>query len=115
MLAVGAIALAGCTANDDIHAPTLSSVSPTRATAGTSIVLTGSYFCQQPEPHGGGDVDPFACVNMGNVQFGTSPVSPSQYTDTSITVEVPNASQGSSTLSVSVAGRTSNGVEFTIE
>ncbi len=109
------LALAGCTANDDIHAPAISNVNPARAGAGTSVVLSGSWFCQQPEPHGEDEVDPLACEHVGTVQFDSSPVSPTGYTDTTITVEVPNISTGSYALRVSVNGRNSNTVDFTLE
>ena len=48
-------------------------------------------------------------------EFDASPVSPTQYTDSSITVEVPNTLPGSFAVRVSVNGRTSNSVEFTLE
>ncbi len=115
LITLAMLCLAGCTANDDIHAPAISGVNPARASAGTSVVLSGSWFCQQPEPHGGDDVDPLACAHVGVVQFDASPVSPTQYTDSSITVEVPNRLPGSFAVRVSVNGRTSNSVDFTLE
>lgn len=107
--------LAGCTANDDIHAPAISNVNPARASAGTSVVLSGSWFCQQPEPDEEDEVDPLACDHVGTVQFDSSPVSPTEYTDVTITVEVPDISPGSYAVRVSVSGRTSNNVELTLE
>lgn len=109
------LSLAGCTANDDIHAPALSNVNPPRASAGTAVVLSGSWFCQQPESDGEDEVDPLACDHVGTVQFDSSPVSPTEYTDATITVEVPNISPGSYEVRVSVNGRTSNSVEFVLE
>jgi hypothetical protein len=110
-----AVASLGCTAGDDIHTPSIASVNPTRATIGTSIVVSGSYFCAQVEPAVPDDIDPLACKNIGTVQFGSLPVSASQYTDTEITVPVPDVSPGSIQLRVSVSGRTSNQVSFTVE
>ena len=113
--AIAILVAVGCTGNDDIHAPRIAAVTPTRATIGTSIVLTGNYFCQQPEVHGDDEVDPLGCEHVGNVQFGASPVGTDSYTDTMIVVEVPDTPAGPIQLRVGVAGRTSNSVELTIE
>lgn len=104
------ILLAACSANDDIPAPQLSAVTPDQATAGTVVVVTGSYFCQQP----GTTEDPLACDNVGTVLFGTASGNVAQYADTSIMVEVPGGT-GPVQVTVAVAGRTSNGVDFTIQ
>lgn len=114
-IAVSMVMLAGCTANDDVHAPALASITPARVSPGFSIVLTGNYFCQQPEPHGEGDVDPNACENVGSVQFGAAASAASQYTDTSITVDVPELPISVVEVRVSVRGRTSNSVGLRIE
>ena len=114
-IAVSTVLLAGCTANDDVHAPSLANVNPPRASLGFSIVLTGNYFCQQPESHGEDDVDPNACENVGSVLFGSAASAASQYTETSITVDVPDLPAGVLAVRVSVRGRTSNSVDLTIE
>jgi hypothetical protein len=109
-----AFAAAACTANDDVPAPAVAGVIPDHAGPGAVVVVNGSYFCQQTMPDQG-EVDPLACANMGIVQFGSQPGIVQQYTDTSIMVAVPQAALGATQLSVSVAGRVSNTVDFTIE
>ena len=59
--------------------------------------------------------DPLACKTMGSVLFNTDQVEAEQYTDTSITVSVPQTSTGEVNLAVTVAGRVSNSVAFTID
>lgn len=110
-----AITSLGCTGNDDIHAPSIASVNPHRAVAGTSILVSGSYFCQQVEASSPDDIDPLACEHVGTVQFGSTPVVPNDYGDTAIVVLVPNIALGSVQLRVSVGARTSNAVSFTVE
>ena len=107
--------LVGCTANDDIHPPSIGAITPDRAQPGSTVSITGNYFCAQPEADDGDDVDPLACVNTGAVSFGTVPATVGQYTDTMITVEVPDGMRGVVTVHVSVAGRTSDGASFTVE
>jgi hypothetical protein len=103
----------GCSASDDVPAPMVSSVSPDHAQPGVSIMILGDYFCQQPETDG--DVDPLACENMGIVEIGTVPSSTGLYTDQMITAEVPWLGAGSYAVSVSVAGRRSNGVTLVVD
>jgi hypothetical protein len=100
----------GCSANDDVPAPQVSSVTPDQAAPGSTVVVNGSDFCQQAAT----SEDPLACDNMGGVVFGVEHATSVQYTDTSITVEVPGGA-GTVQLAVSVAGRTSNAISFTIE
>jgi len=107
-------ALAACSENDDIPAPVLSSVTPDHAGAGAVVMLSGAYLCQQPEGSGD-DTDPLACANTGLVDFDRVPGTASQYTDTSITVQVPDLTAGDVQVSISVAGRTSNSVDFTVD
>jgi hypothetical protein len=106
--------LFACSASDDIHAPSVAGVAPDHAMPGVTVAVQGSYFCQQPDSQGG-DVDPLACANVGNVAFGSQVVIPQQYTDTSIMVQVPQAAPGPTSVSVTVAGRVSNTVSFTID
>lgn len=61
------------------------------------------------------NVDLLVCEHMGTVQFDSSPVNPLEYTDTSITVEVPRLSPGLVDVRVNVSGRTSNAVELRIK
>ncbi|HEY3801616.1 MAG TPA: IPT/TIG domain-containing protein [Kofleriaceae bacterium] len=104
--------LAACTANDDIPAPVLASVTPAQAGVGAVVMVSGSYLCQQPE---GSDTDPLACAHTGSVSFGVVPANVTQYTDSSITCQVPDVAQGPTQISVATGGRTSNGIDFTIE
>ena len=113
-VALAVMLLAACSANDDVPAPAVASVTPDHAAPGTAVVIAGSYFCQQPDD-GSDDVDPLACKTMGTVEFGTDQVEPQQYTDTSITVDVPQASAGAVSVRVTVGGRASNGVDFTVD
>jgi hypothetical protein len=98
-----------CSANDDIPAPLISSVTPNHAPPGATVTVSGSYFCQQPTTE-----DPLACANMGVVEFGVTSATTSQYTDTAIMVEVPNA-LGNVDITVNTGGRVSNTADFTID
>lgn len=106
---------AGCTTNDDIHTPALGAITPEHASPATVVVISGSYFCAQPEPEDGEEVDPLACEHTGTVSFNAVPGNLGEYTDTRITVEVPPLAPGVISVRVAVAGRTSNSVEFTVE
>jgi hypothetical protein len=106
---VATVALAACSANDDMPAPQISSISPAHAAPGSIVLISGSYFCHQPA---GGD--PLSCANVGAVQFGTSASNASEYTDTSIMAVVPSG-VGAVQVVVEVAGETSNAVAFTID
>jgi IPT/TIG domain len=110
-----ALALCACSANDDVPAPAIASVSPARAMSGTSIAISGSAFCQQPPGDEGGEQDPLACEHVGVVQFGASSVAPVQYTDTAVTAVIPDLPPGPIALRISVAGRVSNAFSLTIE
>jgi hypothetical protein len=110
-----AFALPCCDANDDIHRPAIGAITPDRGTPGLAVNITGRFFCAQPDPEAGEEVDALICENIGAVAFGATPASFTQYTDTSILVEVPDGMRGATTVRVSVAGRSSNGVRFVIE
>jgi IPT/TIG domain len=107
------VALAACSANDDVPAPVLASVTPAQAGVGAVVMVSGSYLCQQPE--GSDDPDPLACAHTGSVTFGVVPANVTQYTDSSITCQVPDIAQGSTEISVATGGRTTNNVDFTVE
>lgn len=81
---------------------------------GITVTVSGSYLCQQPQS-GGSDVDPLACMHIGTVTFGTTPVGVLSYTDTMVTVQVPALPPGTSDVAVSVAGRNSNRISFVVE
>jgi len=108
--AVLLVVLVACSSNDDVPAPQVAAVTPDQAAAGTVVTVTGSFFCQQAD----GSDDPLACDNTGEVRFGTASGSIAEYTDSEIMVEVPGGA-GSVQVTVAVAGRTSNSVDFTIE
>ena len=103
------VAVAGCSANDDLPSPQIASVTPAHATPGTTIVIAGNFFCHQPETE-----DPLACANTGSVSFGAAVATSSTYTDTTVMVEVPN-NPGTVQIRITVAGHVSNGVAFTID
>ena len=105
-----AAALVGCSANDDIPAPLLSTVIPDHAPVGAIVMVAGAYFCQRP----GTNEDPI-CDVVGTVHFAAAPGTPSQWTDTMIMVEVPQGVSGRADVTVTAAGRTSNTVAFTAE
>jgi uncharacterized protein (TIGR03437 family) len=113
IVVLAALAFGGCSDNDDIPAPRVSSVSPSAAPPGAIVTVAGAYLCQQPET--GSDDDPLDCSSVdGIVYFGTAPGVTSLYTDTQITVEVPEIQVGSVEVSVTSTGRDSNSVSFTI-
>jgi hypothetical protein len=112
-LAVGLLALAACTANDDVPAPAISAVTPDHAQPGTFATVTGSSLCQQPR--GSGDDDPLGCAHVGTVLFGATPGTVTSYTDTMVMAEVPSLAPGSSDVFVTVAGRSSNSLGFVVE
>lgn len=109
-----AVLLSACSANDDVPAPVLASVTPDHAGVGASVMLAGSFLCQQPE--GSGDeVDPLACAHTGSVMFGVEPAIVTQYTDSSATAQVPDMPAGSVEIGIATGGRTTNTIDFTID
>ena len=103
--------LVACSAADDIPAPHISSVVPAAAVPGAIVTVQGSYFCQRPNT---GNEDPL-CTSTGTVDFGASPGTVTLWTDTAIMVEVPQGALGAVALSVTVTGRASNPVSFTVQ
>src|SRR5262245_25345012 len=93
LIASGAFALVACTANDDLHPPAIGAITPARASPGAAVTISGHYFCGQPEPDDPDDVDPLACEHIGQVTFGALPAPMSQYTDSTVVAEVPDAPQ----------------------
>lgn len=111
-IAVVALALVGaCTANDDVPAPVLASVSPAQASVGATVVISGSYLCQQPD---GSDLDPLACAHTGSVTFGVVPASVSEYMDSQVTAQVPDLMVGATTIAIATGGLTTNTIGFTV-
>jgi hypothetical protein len=103
------VAMLGCSANDDIPSPQISSLNPDHGPAGAVIMIAGQYFCQAPVGE-----DP-ACDTVGTVSFDAAPGIVSSYTDTAIMVEVPTGNTGEVTVRVTAAGKTSNAITFTEE
>jgi hypothetical protein len=99
--------LLGCSAGDDVPAPLIASVTPSHGTPGTSVMIIGDYFCQEPE----GD----QCDNGGTVAFDATPANVGMYSEHTIMVEVPGVTPGVVDVTVTAAGRTSNNIEFRIE
>ena len=54
-------------------------------------------------------------ARTGSVSFGVVPANVTQYTDSSITCQVPDVAQGSTQISVATGGRTTNGIDFTVQ
>jgi IPT/TIG domain-containing protein len=111
---IGWLVLSACSGNDDVPAPSISGVQPDHGMPGITVMVSGSYLCQQPHADGS-DVDPLACAHIGTVTFGTAPGVAVSYTDTVATVEVPALPPGAVDVAVSVAGRNSNRISFLVE
>ncbi len=93
MRVIAMLVLASCSANDDFPGPRIAAIAP---------------------DHGSPTDDPLVCANTGTVQFGSATTTAVQYTDTTITAQVPNGA-GAVDVSVTVVGNVSNSVRFTIE
>lgn len=101
--------LAGCSASDDIPAPRIAAITPNHGTPGTSIAISGDYFCHQLESE-----DPLLCAQLGTVHFGTAVADVTLYGDAMITADVPDV-PGEVRVTIEVAGQVSNGIDFTVE
>lgn len=104
---------AACSANDDVPVPTSRAVQPDHAVPGATVTVSGSSLCQMPQS--GSDVDPLACDHVGTVLFGTTPSLAASYGDTAVVVEVPSLPPGPLDLAISVAGRSSNSLQFVVD
>jgi hypothetical protein len=107
------VTLAACSANDDVPAPRIASITPDHAPVGAVVMIAGDFFCAQPEEDE--ESDPLACDVIGVVNFGATSSEASAYSDELINVEVPEAMRERTMVSVTVAGRVSNHIEFTVE
>jgi hypothetical protein len=112
LLAITWLAVSGCSLNDDVPSPLVSSVTPDMATPGSVVIVYGSYFCQRPQD--GSDDDP-NCPATGTVSFGAAPATPSNWTDTAISVVVPEGVSGQTQVQVTAEGKESNSVGFTAD
>jgi YD repeat-containing protein len=84
--------------------PNITSISPTSATAGTVVTITGTNF---------GDPQDTSSVQFASNNYPTPQVSPLSRTPTSITVTVPSTTVTGETY-VFTDGLQSNGVNFTL-
>jgi hypothetical protein len=111
-LVFASVLVAGaCSLNDDVPAPIVAAVTPDQAAPGTVVVVSGSYFCQRPQ---NGSNDNPDCTVTGTITFGGVPATPSNWTDTAISVEVPLGVSGQSAVAVTANGKESNSVGFTV-
>lgn len=81
-------------------APAISSIAPVSAAPGASITIAGTNFS--------------ATANANVVTFGSATAQVSAATATSLQVTVPNIASGAVNVTVSVAGKTSNVLGFTV-
>ena len=81
-------------------APAISSIAPVSAAPGASITIAGTNFS--------------TTANANIVTFGSATAQVSAATVTSLQVIVPNIASGAVNVTVSVAGKTSNALGFTV-
>lgn len=108
-----ATTLVSCSAGDDLPAPLISSITPRDGISGAPITIEGDYLCQQQET--GELEDPLGCENVGSVSFDQTPANVGFYSEMMVTTDVPGLPPGTYRVVISVAGRHSNGVPFTID
>ena len=98
---------------DDIPPPTIASIVPPSATAGTTVTVDGDHFC--PVPTGGSDQDPVMCdAAAGLIRFGSDTATTTRWTGMEVDVVVPPDVPGEYDVVITVGGRTSNSAPFTI-
>lgn len=107
--------LAWCAACTDPDAPRLSDVTPDEAPPGARVTITGENLCGTAVSVGeGGACEP---LPAGSVSFGIDPQVDGAtvvWTDTSIEAIVPASASGEVLIVVTVDGRSSNGISFTV-
>jgi hypothetical protein len=112
-LAAGVLAL--CAACTDPDAPRLSDVTPDEAPPGATVVITGENLCGTAVSVGeGGACEP---LPAGYVSFGIDPQVDGvivAWADARIEAIVPAAASGEVLIVVTVDGRSSNGISFTV-
>ena len=79
------LVLAACSANDDVPAPRIAGITPDHAPVGAFVMVTGDFFCAQPEDD---EADPLACDVIGVLGFDAANASVSAYGNLSISAEV---------------------------
>jgi hypothetical protein len=102
-----------CSAGDDVPSPVITTILPDRAMPGTSILVSGFYFCGQPDADD--EEAPFDCHNIGSVMFDGAPTSSNSYEDHQIMVIMPELGAGVVSVQVAVSARRSNIVELIVE
>ena len=80
--------------------PTINSITPASAAAGSSVTIAGTNFS--------------ATASANTVTFGSTTATVTAATATSLSVTVPNIAAGAVNVTVAVAGKTSNAVSFTV-
>jgi endoglucanase len=81
-------------------APTITAISPTSGSPGTTVTITGTNFS--------------ATASANTVIFGSTAATVTAATTTSLRVTVPNIAAGAVNVTVTVAGKSSNAVSFTV-
>ena len=81
-------------------APAIASLSPLNGAMGSSVTISGSTFG--------------ASQGTSTVRFGTTNASVTSWSNAQIVATVPNVALGTSVVTVTVAGRVSNPVDFTV-
>ena len=81
--------------------PCINAASPSTGPATTSVVVTGANFG--------------ATQGTSTVKFGSTPVTPTAWSASSITVTVPSLAAGQVNVVVSVGGTDSNAAAFTVQ
>ena len=102
VVTVGGVASNGVTftvTGSESSAPTISSLEPDSGPEGTSVVITGTNFG--------------ATKGTSTVSFNEAPATPTNWSDTSITVAVPMGATTGNVV-VTVDGEASDGVTFTV-
>lgn len=97
-------------------APWIEAVDPPRGARGTTIVVRGDAFCGDEPPPGGATCEALVsgAVNFG-ITFPAVRAQVQEWSDDAISVTVPEAAElGTTTVVVTVDGRSSNGREFEV-
>ena len=113
--AVGLLISASCVSGDDIPPPTLSGALPSHASPGDSVELSGSNFCQQVSNPNPDDPNLDCSPAGGQILFGSFATSASTWTDSTVMIEVPAVNPGDVDVTVTVGGRTTNSITFTVD
>ncbi|MBP6840097.1 MAG: hypothetical protein KA190_22560 [Kofleriaceae bacterium] len=107
------IAALACSAGDDVPAPRLSALQPASGAPGLVVEVLGEYLCQVPHPDEG--EEPAVCPSLdATLWFGTVAAPADVVDDTRATATVPVLAPGAVDVHLTVAGRGSNILRFTV-